>query len=165
MVIRMNCAVIDLGSNSMRLSVYDCANGEIKRIFTQKEIVDLAGYVMDGVLDATGIEKACRVRNEFKAAATAFLDLSQIRLFATASLRNIANRTEAVRIITEETALVPDVLDGDEEATLEFIGVSHFDKCERGIMIDIGGASTEFVLFRNFAPVEIISLPIGCLNL
>ena len=161
----MNYAVIDLGSNSMRLSVYDYTAGVIKRIFTEKEIVGLAGYVTDGVLDATGIEKACMVLNEFKESAARFVDAVEIRLFATASLRNINNRDEAVRIITDETALVPDVLEGDEEATLGFIGVSHFDECKSGVMIDIGGASTELVLFRDYKPAEIISLPIGCLNL
>ena len=128
----MNYAVIDLGSNSMRLSVYDCTDGGIKRSFTKKEIVGLAGYVTNGVLDATGIEKACMVLNEFKGSAARFVDVAEIRLFATASLRNIENRDDAVRIITEKTALVPDVLEGDEEATLGFAGVLHFDECESG---------------------------------
>jgi len=161
----MNHAVIDLGSNSIRLAVYDCDNDHVHKIFGEKEVAGLAGYVSDGRLDDIGIVKACNILNGFKALAEPYVDPANIFLFATASLRNIQNRAEAVAIISELTSLTPDIIDGDEEAALGFAGASRYFDCNDGIMIDIGGASTELVLFRDGQPVNLTSLPIGCLNL
>jgi Exopolyphosphatase len=161
----MNYAVVDMGSNSMRLSVYEHASEQIKKIFSRKEIAGLAGYIANGVLDDAGIQTACLVINDFKDDAEKIVDIANIHLFATAALRNISNREDAVQAIATETSLVPDVLEGDEEAALGFAGVFKFVNCDNCVMIDIGGASTELVLFRDYKIVNLISLPIGCLNL
>jgi len=161
----MNYAVIDLGSNSIRLSVYERPNGQINKIFNKKEIASLAGYISNGVMDTIGIQKACAVINDFKETALKFVELPNLHLFATASIRNIANRDEAVNAIIEATTLTPDVIEGNEEASLGYIGASAFMNCENGIMIDIGGASTEFVLFKDYKAENLISIPIGSLNL
>jgi Exopolyphosphatase len=161
----MNYAVIDLGSNSMRLSVYEHSADQIKKIFSRKEIVGLAGYISNGALDKAGIQTACVVINDFKDDAAKIVDVENIHLFATAALRNISNRDEAVNAIAGETGLAPDVLEGDEEAALGLAGVFKFVNCDNGVMIDIGGASTELVLFRDYRIVNLVSLPIGCLNL
>jgi len=161
----MKQAVIDLGSNSIRLSVYECENDKILKIFNEKEIAGLAGYTSNGILQEAGIQKACTVLNSFKEIASKFAEPSNIYLFATASLRNIKNRNDAINIITETTSLIPDILEGEEEAAFGFDGASKFINCENGIMIDIGGASTEFVLFIDYKAAIFTSLPIGCLNL
>ena len=161
----MNHAVIDLGSNSIRLSIYNCIGNQVAKVFIRKEIVGLASYVSNETLDIEGIKKACDVLNSFKETAANYVEVANIHLFATASLRNILNRDEAVKIITEKTELFPDVLDGKDEAALGFSGASRYTDCENGVMIDIGGASTELVLFKDYKVVDLISLPIGCLNL
>jgi exopolyphosphatase/guanosine-5'-triphosphate,3'-diphosphate pyrophosphatase len=160
----MDYAVIDLGSNSIRLSVYNCENDQIHKTFSEKDVAGLAGYVAKGVLHGDGIQKACEVINHFKDSASRFVEPANVRLFATASLRNIKNRDEAAKTIAEQTLLTPDILEGDEEAALGFAGVARFMDCDNGIMIDIGGGSTEFVHFRDKQVVNLISLPIGCLN-
>jgi len=161
----MKYTIIDLGSNSVSLSIYGYEKGKFDKIFNQKEIVGLAEYVSNDALDIIGIKKACVILNVFKETALKFTTLSDIHLVATAALRNITNRDEAVKLIIEETGLTPDVLEGETEAALGFVGASQYVNCENGIMIDIGGASTELVLFRNYKIVSLISLPIGCLNL
>jgi exopolyphosphatase/guanosine-5'-triphosphate,3'-diphosphate pyrophosphatase len=161
----MSYAVIDLGSNSIRLSVYECKDDEISKTFSHKEIAGLAGYTSKSILGATGIMKACSVLNECKEIASRFVDPSDIHLFAAASLRNIVNRDEAVSIIAQETSLIPYVLEGEEEAALGFAGATKHVNCERGVMIDVGGASTELVLIENYAAKKLVSFPMGCLNL
>ncbi|MDR2719551.1 MAG: phosphatase [Nitrososphaerota archaeon] len=161
----MKHAIIDLGSNSVRLAIYGYENGKFDKIFNQKEIAGLAEYVSNDTLSTSGISKACVILNDFKEIALNFTSLSDIHLVATASLRNVTNRDETVKLIIEETGLVPDVLEGETEATLGFVGASQYVNCDNGVMIDIGGASTELVLFRNYRVVNLISLPIGCLNL
>ena len=161
----MNYAVIDLGSNSMRLSIYNCINDQATKIFSRKEIAGLISYVSNGSLSIEGIQKTCDVLDSFKETSAKYVEPSNIHLFATASLRNLKNKEKVIKSITEKTTLIPDILDGNEEAALGFAGVSKFVNCNNGIMIDIGGASTELVLFRDYKAVELISLPIGCLNL
>ena len=161
----MNYAIIDLGSNSVRLCIYGYENNKFDKVFNQKEIVGLAEYVSNDALDIVGVKKACVIMNNFKEIALKFTMLSDIHLVATASLRNITNKDEAVKLIIEETGLTPDVLEGETEAALGFAGASQYVNCDNGVMIDIGGASTEIVLFRDYRVVNLVSLPIGCLNL
>ena len=161
----MNYAVIDLGSNTIRLSVYGCEGGQCYKIFSQKEVAGLAGYVSNGFLEMAGIQKACAILNSFHKIASKLAPPENIHLFATASLRNIENRGQAVRMIAGETSLIPDVLTGDEEAAFGFAGVSQVIRGDSGLMIDIGGASTELVVFKDRQPVHRTSIPFGCLNL
>lgn len=161
----MNYAVIDLGSNTIRLSVYRYENNEISEVIRQKEIAGLAGYVKEGVLELGGIEKACCILNEFREIAVRFVEHREIHVFATASLRGVQNQEEAIKRFKQATGLQPEVLSGEEEARLDFIGVSHFAPCDSGILIDIGGASTELVWFENAQPIKLVSVPVGCLSL
>lgn len=161
----MEYAIIDLGSNTIRLLVYECNDKKLTSIISQKAIVGLAGYVTDGVMEQKGIEEACRVLLEFKELATKFVTVENIYLFATASLRNIFNRESATEQIYNITGMRPDVLDGEDEAFLSYQGASYGNKFHSGIVVDIGGASTEIVLIQNDKISLLKSLPIGCLSL
>ena len=161
----MDYAVIDLGSNTIRLSVLRYKNNKIITVFRQKEVAGLAGYIKKKRLEVEGIEKACSVLLNFKEIAIRFVKESEIHVFATAAFRGITNQDQSLEKIKTATGLRPIVLSGEEEARLDFIGASHFTECKNGILIDIGGASTELVQFENSKPVKLASLPIGCLSL
>jgi len=161
----MNYAVIDLGSNTVRLSIFSYEDSKIITVIQQKEVVGLAGYVKKNRLELEGIHKACEVLRGFKEIASRFVLENDIHIFATASLRGIVNQDQALETIQRETGLIPEVLSGEEEARLGFVGASHYTECKDGILIDIGGASTELVRFEDAKPVQLASLPVGCLNL
>jgi len=161
----MNHAVIDLGSNTIRLLVFGFEDGKVTKVLNEKDTTGLAGYINDDVLSMDGIMKACEVLNNFKKLALDIVEPSDIHLFATASLRNVKNREEAVNVITKETSLVPDVLEGEEEGRLGFIGAKMSVECDKGILIDIGGASTELVVFNDGKMTDIASMPVGSLSL
>jgi len=161
----MNHAVIDLGSNTIRLVVFGFEDGKVTKVMNEKDAIGLAGYINDGVLSIDGIMKACKVVNDLKKLALDVVEPSDIHLFATASLRNVKNREEAVGIIADETSLTVDVLDGEEEGRLGFIGAKMSIDFDNGILIDIGGASTELVVFKNGNITDIASMPIGSLSL
>ncbi|MCL1904579.1 MAG: hypothetical protein FWG19_00440 [Methanomassiliicoccaceae archaeon] len=162
----MNYAVIDLGSNTIHLLIFDVDdNGDISKVLSEKEVAGLAGHVENGVLSDEGIRKACDILNKLKIIAFGFADPVNVRVFATASLRNITNRNEAVRIITEETSLMPDILEGSDEALLGFAGASQTVDMDDGLMVDIGGASTELVKFNKGKAENQASMPVGCLSL
>lgn len=158
-------AIIDLGSNTIRLSVYTFEAETISVIFTKKEIGGLAGMVSKQKLTEQGIQRACEILAGLKETALAYTPIANVHLFATASLRNINNQSEVVRRIEEATKLTPRVLPGEEEGRLAFLGASHYLPCRNGLMMDIGGGSTELVLVKNSDVQAVASLPIGCLNL
>ena len=161
----MNYAIIDMGSNTMRLCVYRHEGDQITTVISKKEVAGLAGYIKAGLLEPDGIKKACETLTDFKHIASKFVEEDEIRVFATASLRGITNQEQALDMIRIETGMRPEVLSGKEEARLSFVGASRYSNCRDGVMIDIGGASTELVRFHDGEPSDLVSIPIGCLSL
>ena len=90
----MKQAIIDIGSNSIRLTLYETQGQSFHILFREKIMAGLAGYVEDGKLSAEGIECACAGLLTFRGILQT-LEIQQIRVFATASLRNISNTEQA----------------------------------------------------------------------
>ncbi|MBR0324980.1 MAG: phosphatase, partial [Selenomonadales bacterium] len=156
--------VIDIGSNTIRLSVYQVADGKITRLLHKKESVGLASYIKDGVMSARGIDKACAVLREYKEILENF-SITELHVFGTASLRNIYNTVEAVEEIRCRTGLRVDVISGRKEAIFDFVGATRSVGLSDGLLIDVGGGSSELVVYREKKIVEVCSIPIGALNL
>lgn len=158
--------VIDLGSNTIRLSIfkYDKDSNKIKLITNKKMIVGLTSYIKKGELTAIGINKVCRALEKLKISLDRF-ELKDYSIFATASLRNISNSEEVLNEIEKTTGMKPEIILGEEEARLDFIGAGLELKLERGILVDIGGGSTEIVLFNEGKIEKLTSIPVGALNL
>jgi exopolyphosphatase/guanosine-5'-triphosphate,3'-diphosphate pyrophosphatase len=154
-----------MGSNTIRLCVFDFRDGTIETVFSQKKAVGLAGYIRNRELEPDGILRVCEALKWFRNLALKFVQESDIHVFATAALREITNRTDALSAIHSETGLLPETLSGDEEAYLDFVGFTYGSKLSGGFLIDIGGASTELVRFSGGLPEKKISLPVGCLRL
>ena len=161
----MKYAVIDIGSNTVRLAVYLTDGDNFSPVFSQKYIIGLAGYVTDGFLQPEGIRKACDTLLQCRSLIALFDGIAETYVFATASLRNVQNTQEAVDQIFMVTGFSVDVLSGQAEAYLDYYGVLHEAPLENGLLFDIGGGSTEIVTFAHDGPGLIESLPIGSLNL
>ena len=153
--------VIDIGSSTVRMAVYDISPaGGAEMLLKKKHIVGLAGYVEDGRMTQAGIDKAVEILLEFRS----FLDcfhIDHVRAFTTAALRNASNSREAVEEIERRTGLSIRVISGDEEATFDFIGATHGLAGERGLLVDIGGGSTELVAFAGGRIEQKVSLAMG----
>lgn len=161
----MICAVIDLGSNTIRLCIYEYNGGEVKSLFQRKTMAGLINYVENEILSKKGIARACEILMEYKGILENFkVEQENIFLFATASLRNIANTKEAIQEIHETTGMQVELLSGEEEATLDFSGATHFVNMTEGVLVDIGGGSTEIVIFRDKKILKASSMPVGSLN-
>lgn len=137
----MKCAVIDIGSNSMRLTVYDAQKDSFKILFKEKIMTALAGYVEKGKLTQEGIDSACSALMEFRHRLDV-LEIRDVYVFATASLRNISNTKEAVEKIRKAAGFPIEVVSGEEEAMYGFIGAATDVPLKEGVFVDIGGAST-----------------------
>ena len=161
----MKHAIIDIGSNSMRLTVYEVEDRNFRILFKGKYMAGLAGYVEKGCLSEEGIKRAYEGLLEFKNTLESLDIRDNIHVFATASLRNIINTDEAVLKITAAAGFDIDVIGGEEEALLGYTGAMFDMPEEEGAFIDIGGASTEITVFEESSVIFSKSYRIGSLKL
>ncbi len=161
----MKYSVIDIGSNSIRLTVYKVKNGNFKILFKDKKMAGLAGYVEKGCISNRGIKRACDLLMEFKGTLEDFNITDRAFVFATASLRNIVNSDEATAKISAATGFKIDIVTGEQEALLGYNGVMRELCVNDGVFIDIGGASTEIVKFKNGLLLSTHSYRMGSLKL
>ena len=160
----MICGIVDLGSNTIRLSIYQCENGRGRLLTSRKVMAGLAGYVVDGEMSREGIQVACQTLEEYKALMKN-LGFENLRVFATASLRNVSNTAEATALIQDATGLPVEVISGTEEARLSFLGAVGGQGPREGLLIDLGGGSTELVKYRERELLSSFSLSLGSLSL
>lgn len=156
--------LVDLGANSIRLSIYRVEGGRVVPLISKKETAGISAYVEGGALSRAGIDKACQVLSSFRAILENF-EIEEMHVFATASLRNITNTEEAVERIHKYMGIRVDVLSGAEEARLDYAGASHGAGIHDGILVDIGGGSTELTEFAGGKVVSAASMPLGSLNM
>ncbi|MGO5131367.1 Ppx/GppA phosphatase family protein [Mitsuokella jalaludinii] len=154
--------MIDIGSNTVRMAIYFIEGTHVEMLMKKKHTVGLAAYLKDGVMQQQGIDKTVEILTEFKSFLMNF-NITHVVAFTTAALRNAKNSKAAVGEIERRTGLPIRVITGDEEATYDFIGATHGLTAEGGLLIDIGGASTEIVVYRGREIQEKVSLPIGSL--
>lgn len=160
----MKCAVIDMGSNTVRLSIYKVGEGKLQTLFTVKETAGLVNYIRDEKMTEDGLAKAIHVLNHFKTILEQF-SVDQTAVFATASLRSIKNQEDVLKIIYEKTGYEIDVLSGHEEAVCDFYGIIRGYEQADGLVFDIGGGSTEIISFEQKNPCIFESINIGSLKL
>lgn len=160
----MKQAIIDIGSNSIRLTLYETDGSNFKILFREKIMAGLAGYVEDGRLGSEGIECACEGLMNFRSTLET-LEIDRVRVFATASLRNIANTAQVLPVIRAATGYDVEVISGEDEALFGYAGAMRELHLQSGAFLDIGGASTEIVTFDKGKPEDWASFPIGSLSL
>ena len=161
----MKCGIVDVGSNTIRLSIYHWEGQKFKLLMNKKEMAGLAGYIKNGLLSDSGILVACRVLAGFKALLRNF-DIANLYVFGTASLRNIVNTEEALETIEAVTGIKVEVLSGADEAAFSFLGATVGGGAPgSGMLADVGGGSTELVAYRDGAITSGCSLPMGSLSL
>lgn len=166
-----NYAVIDLGSNSIRLVVYEVRNDrkstytskDFRHLINNKVMAGLAAYVEDGVFTKAGIKRAVSVlKGHIK--RSRYFQCKRVECFATAVLRNASNCSEAIAAIEKETGLAVSLLSASDEAHLGFVGATCDRSIERGTLIDIGGGSTELTRIEGGKESGGVSLGMGSLS-
>ncbi len=168
MIVRV--AAIDCGTNSIRLLIADIKNGTLTDVVRTMEIVRLG----EGV-DKTGEFSQAALERTFAAIETFAVLISkhqpeQVRFVATSASRDVSNRDEFVDGVVSRLGIEPDIISGDEEAALSFLGATadlvnlNDPPTAPYLVIDIGGGSTEFVLGTT-GPTAAISTNVGCVRM
>ncbi|MCM3175039.1 Ppx/GppA phosphatase family protein [Paenibacillus sp. MER 99-2] len=157
--------IIDIGSNSIRLVIYELdQNGAYRNIHEDKYAARLSNAVeTNGQILRPSLDKAITVLKQFKAKCEAF-QTHRIRAAATAAIRNATNAQEIIGWLEQETGLEVECVSGDQEAYYGFLGVIQSIDLADGYVVDIGGGSTEITVFRDRKRLHSISLPIGAVN-
>ena len=147
--------VIDLGSNSIRLVIYEVkddrrstySSKDFKSIINDKVMAGLAAFVEDGVFTPDGVDRAVNVlKSHMK--RVRYFGCKRVDVFATAVLRNAANCAKAVAEIERRCGLA----------------VTLLSPLERGTLVDIGGGSTELTRVEGGRDSDDVSLGQGSLS-
>jgi exopolyphosphatase/guanosine-5'-triphosphate,3'-diphosphate pyrophosphatase len=160
-----DAAVIDIGSNSVRLVIYRLEGRAIWTVFNEKVLAGLGADLADtGALSPQGVEQALIALKRFKAVLTAS-QLTEVFVVATAAVREAADGAAFVRRLKKEADLRVRVLTGEEEARYAALGVLAGQPDADGVVGDLGGSSLELVRVANGAPAKGVSLPLGAFAL
>jgi len=163
-------AAIDCGTNSLRLLVADVdpAAGRLSDVDRRLEIVRLGqGVDATGRLAADALARTLRVLRSYQRIIEE-ASASAIRMVATSATRDAVNAGEFVAGVRDILAIEPEVLSGEDEARLSFIGATaELAGTTTGpyLVTDIGGGSTEFVLGDPGAMTAAVSVNIGCVRM
>jgi exopolyphosphatase / guanosine-5'-triphosphate,3'-diphosphate pyrophosphatase len=157
--------IIDIGSNSIRLVIYDTTpEGGYKIIKECKSSARLSEKITkEGRLEEKDMKNVVPVLLQFKEVCEVF-GVDKIRAGATAAIRNAANSGEIISYLSKESSIPIEVISGHQEAYFGFLGVINAFDVEDGFVIDIGGGSTEITLFRGRRYQHSISFPFGAVN-
>ena len=156
-------AAVDCGTNSIRLLVADVVGGSLVDVHREMRIVRLGQGV-----DRTGVLAPDALERTF-AALRAYVPLmagaESVRMVATSATRDAANAAEFVDGCTAILGVAPEVVPGEEEARLSFLGATaSLDLPAPYAVCDIGGGSTEFVLGTDSVE-QAASVDVGCVRL
>lgn len=158
----MKYAVIDIGSNTVRLCVYRFRKDKLSLVLNKCVMARLGSKTEEGALTQEGVCAAVDALNSLGE----ILKKQRVKktfVFATAALRNIANSAEVIKEIEEKTGFTIDLLSGEMEAKLTYLGAAQYHKITNGVIADIGGGSTELILVKNEKIIKTVSFPIGSL--
>jgi len=157
-------AIIDIGSNSIRLVVYQGPPRLPAILFNEKVMAGLGRSLVEtGSIDRRAMAMAKRALNRFASLARE-MEADVIRTVATAAVRDASNGA-ALLALAEQAGLTVELLSGEEEAIGAGHGVISGIPEADGIVGDLGGGSLELVRISNGAILERASFPLGVLRI
>jgi exopolyphosphatase/guanosine-5'-triphosphate,3'-diphosphate pyrophosphatase len=157
--------VIDIGSNSIRLVVYDALVQGALPAFNEKVLCGLGKDLEEtGRIAETSADMAIDNLRRFAALAKA-MGAKRLAVVGTAAVRDAENGPEFARRVVRQAGLRIRVLSGGEEAQLSALGVLSGMPDVEGAMGDLGGASIELVRLRRGRRRQHVTLPLGVLRL
>jgi exopolyphosphatase/guanosine-5'-triphosphate,3'-diphosphate pyrophosphatase len=157
--------IVDLGSNSIRLVVYDRLARSPQTLFNERVICGIGRDVAKtGQLAPDGVEMALRNLTRFAALARA-MDIGDIDILATAATRDAADGAPFLERVSALFGRPVRQLDGETEARLAAMGVISSIPGADGVSGDLGGGSLELAALNGGSIGEILTLPLGPLRL
>ena len=162
---RAPVAVVDIGSNSVRLIVYDGATRAPAPIYNEKVLCGLGRTIATtGKLAADGVSRALRELRRFRALIDQ-LEAESVKVIATAAAREAENGAEFIAQAERVLGRHITVLSGTMEAELAALGVVSGIYAADGFAGDLGGGSLELIDVRGGRLSDAVTMPLGGLRL
>lgn len=155
--------IIDIGSNSSRLNVFEVADdGSYRELGFERVPTALAGCVdASNAVSSRGIRLAASSAAALVRCAQQQFDAATCHVFATASLRGRANEHEVCCAVKDACSFDVQVIDGFEEARCGYASLAKRYNPSCAVMADVGGGSTEIVAAHGKDPFFVQSLDLG----
>ena len=161
---KINRAVIDIGTNSTRMLIFrEDKHGKLFRVNKSVRYTRMGQDVnRTKRLHPDAIKRNLDALAEFKGIAADY-DVKDMMIFGTSALRDAEDAQTFVDLARDNLGMTVNIISGEEEAELGFIGVS---QCfaERILIFDIGGGSTEIICGEGADLKKMMSLNIGCVR-
>jgi exopolyphosphatase / guanosine-5'-triphosphate,3'-diphosphate pyrophosphatase len=157
--------VIDIGSNSVRLVVYQAMERSLVTTFNEKSLCGLGREVQTtGLLATDAVDKALTALRRFRALCKV-QKVSRVYAIATAACRDASNGPEFIAKAEKICGCTIEILTGQEEARFSALGVISGIHKPDGIVGDLGGGSLELIDVRGHQVRSGVTLPLGSLAL
>jgi len=163
-------AAIDIGSNSCRLKIARVVAHRLKALYEDREVTRLGTSVFEtGLVSPDAMATTLKALKRFQRAVQEH-GVDQIRVVATAAMRDARNAAAFVAWAKAETGWTIEIVSGLEEARLIHRGLMFHLSHEPGaagkaILVDVGGGSCEITLSEHKRIQETVSLPLGAVRL
>jgi exopolyphosphatase / guanosine-5'-triphosphate,3'-diphosphate pyrophosphatase len=165
-------AAIDIGSNSCRLKIAKVVSHQLRTMHEDREVTRLGASVFEsGLISPDAMAATLRALKRFQRAVQAH-GVDQIRVVATAAMRDARNGPAFQAWVKAETGWNLETISGLEEGRLIHLGVMSGGGAGpspgvggRVMLVDLGGGSCEITLSENKRIKETISLPLGAVRL
>ena len=160
-------AAVDIGSNSVRLKIARLKAGRLHALHEDREVTRLGGGVFgSGFLTPESMADTVRVLRRFHR-ATQQMGTDQVRVVATAALRDARNSQAFVEWVRSATGWRVEIVSGMEEARLIHLGLVSGPRVDRAptLMVDLGGGSCELTVSQGGHIRDAVSLPLGAVRL
>jgi exopolyphosphatase/guanosine-5'-triphosphate,3'-diphosphate pyrophosphatase len=144
----MRIAIIDLGTNTFNILIVEIEGKERKHIFQTKLPVKLGeGGINDRIIQPVPFQRGLAALKEHQRTIEKY-NVHTVYAFATSAIRDAVNGKEFVAEVKKETGFDVQIISGDKEAELIYLGVMDAVKMteDLSLIIDIGGGSTEFII-------------------
>ena len=157
--------VLDVGSNSIRLVVFEGLTRAPAPVFNERELCGLGAALGEtGALAPDAVAPALDALRRFSAAARA-LGVGPLDAVTTAAVRDASDGERFRAAVAREAGFSLRVLTGEEEARYAALGVVSAFPAANGLMADLGGGSLELVRLERGKLAEHATLPLGVLRL
>ncbi|WP_294533699.1 exopolyphosphatase [uncultured Rhodoblastus sp.] len=158
-------AIVDIGSNSVRLVAYEGLTRAPTPIFNEKALCGLGkGVAATGALADEGMEKALEALRRFRKLCE-FMRIEDVRPVATAASRDAANGAQFLKAASKAIGRPIELISGAREAQLSALGVVSTIHKADGVVGDLGGGSLELIDVKGGATGQGVSLKLGSLAL
>ena len=164
MVEFMRVASIDCGTNSLRLLVADIEGNSFREVVREMRVVRLGeGIDETKIISESALQRTYAALDEYVSVIRR-KGVERIRFCATSATRDAGNKEIFLNGVQSRLGIIPEVISGETEAELSFMGATRELTGGPYLVVDIGGGSTEFV-FGDRAVEAAKSVNIGCVRL